>query len=64
MILNALYIEAEIGSILETCSRRNPSFPEIARAVRVASAVRKMFLVALFDNGKIRYFSVSRRIDV
>jgi tRNA-intron endonuclease len=37
---------------------------EIARAVRVASAVRKLFLVALFDNGKIRYFSVSRRIDV
>ena len=37
---------------------------EVARAVRVASAVRKMFLIALFDNDKIRYFSVSRRIDV
>ncbi|MGC8515592.1 MAG: hypothetical protein ACP5OC_05595 [Thermoplasmata archaeon] len=37
---------------------------EIARAVRVASAVRKTFLIALFDNNRIRYFSVSRRIEV
>ncbi|MCL4451821.1 MAG: hypothetical protein M1327_04265 [Candidatus Thermoplasmatota archaeon] len=37
---------------------------EVARAVRVASAVRKMFLIALPDGHVIRYFSVSRRIDV
>jgi tRNA-intron endonuclease len=37
---------------------------EVARAVRVASAVRKTFLIAMPSADTIRYFSVSRRVEI
>jgi len=37
---------------------------EVARAVRVASAVRKNFLISRLVDGIPRYFSVSRRVEV